>query len=128
MWVSLPDEDIIFVEQRTSPLHQDQIGLHEIGHILCRHDAESLGADYARQVMPDLDPNMVLRVLGRTSYDAPQEREAELVATLIGERIRPKPAGGTGFEGVHGGEAAAALRMLTKALGGKSDRGRNAAG
>jgi hypothetical protein len=120
VWVALADEDIIFIDQRTSSLHQEQIGLHEIGHILCRHDETATpAADFARILLPGLDPEMVQRVLGRTSYDTRQEQEAEMIATLLGERIRVRPDGSTGLEGVTGAEATDALRSLGIALGGK---------
>lgn len=69
MLIGLEHEDIIRGEQRTSALHQEHIALHEIGHILCGHDdaATGLGREEALRLMPSLDPDMVRRVLGRTS-------------------------------------------------------------
>jgi hypothetical protein len=69
MLIGLEHEDIILEEQRTSAPHQEHIALHEIGHILCGHDdaATGLGREEALRLMPSLDPDMVRRVLGRTS-------------------------------------------------------------
>ncbi len=125
MWISLADEDIIVIEQNTSSLHQEQIGLHEIGHILCDHgrrqeapgvpvDAAAPGRAEVHQLMPDLDPAMIRRVLGRSSYDLPQEREAEMVATLLGEAVRARATKGR----VKGPTAQGGLAKLTEALGG----------
>lgn len=118
MWVSLLDEDVIFVDQRTSALHQNQIALHEIAHIMCGHDgAAALHVDDFGQLLPNLDHAMVKRVLGRASYGYPQEREAELVATLLGTRLRPEPAdaGGGRADTIEDD----VLRKLVEALGGQ---------
>ncbi len=124
MWIALADEDIIVIEQNTSSLHQEQIGLHEIGHILCDHghreagttglDGLAPGRDEVHQLMPDLDPAMIQRVLGRSSYELPQEREAEMVATLLGERVRARATKGR----AKGPSAQGGLAKLTEALGG----------
>jgi hypothetical protein len=37
--------------------------------------------------MPDLDPAMVQAVLGRSVYSEVEEREAELIASLIMDRV-----------------------------------------
>jgi hypothetical protein len=120
MWVALAEEDIILIEAQTSALHHDQIGLHEIAHIICDHDnADSMRADSLGSLMPNLDPGMVRRVLGRASDDHPQEREAEMVATLLGERIRTRsaPAADRPLRPEEDNEV---LRKLARALGGKA--------
>jgi len=38
-------------------------------------------------LLPDLDPAVVRRMLGRTYYSVVEEQQAELVASLIHERI-----------------------------------------
>jgi hypothetical protein len=120
MWIAMADEDVIVIEQHTSSLHQDQIGLHEIGHILCDHHESGTGLARrdALRLLPSLDPQMVQRVLGRTSYDLPQEQEAEMVATLLGERIRGRNV----LPAVWAGDPRSAvdgLGKLTEALGGR---------
>lgn len=87
MWVATTDEDLIVYESRTSRPHQDHIILHELGHLLCGHQATPVtGREGTLLLLPDLDPAMVERVLGRTHYSAVEEREAELVASLILQR------------------------------------------
>ena len=88
MWVALPDADYVFFEQRTTPLHQRHIVLHELGHLISNHDAPPSMTDAAsRMLLPHLDPSMVRRMLGRTYYSAVEEQQAELIGTLIHERI-----------------------------------------
>ena len=86
----------MFYERRTTALHQRHIVLHELGHLVCNHDAPPAMTDAAsRMLLPHLDPAMVRRMLGRTYYSAVEEQQAEYVASLIHERISvwgPEPA------------------------------------
>ncbi len=85
MWVSTARADHIFHARGASALHQQNIILHEIGHMLCDHtlanDDNGLTA-----LLGDLDPEVVRRVLTRTRYSTPEEQEAEMVAVLIREQ------------------------------------------
>jgi hypothetical protein len=93
VWLSTETDDHIFYEQRTARLHQEHIVLHEIGHLLLDHRTVDLNDIVAQgALMPDLDPRMVRRLLGRTNYSAYQEREAEMLASVLGARVsRPDP-------------------------------------
>jgi hypothetical protein len=83
-WFSTGDFDAIFYEADTSPLHQEHIISHELGHILFGHGASAtIDADIARQLLPDLDPRLVRRLLCRTTYSAVEEQQAEIIASLI---------------------------------------------
>lgn len=90
--------DYILYPTNTTALHRRHILLHEVGHLLCGHTGSGAGADGAaidaaagRQLMPNLSPELVRRVLGRTTYTEVEEREAELVATLLAQRVvRPE--------------------------------------
>ena len=89
MCVPTGDFDAIFFEQDTSPLHQLLIIGHELGHLLAGHEAtEVLDADASRLLLPDLDPQLVQRSLGRSNYAADEEREAEMIGSLLLRRIR----------------------------------------
>ena len=95
MWIATDTVDYIFHARGTSPLHQQNIVLHEIGHMLCEHTG--LGAGIA-SMFSQLDPAMVERVLMRSGYPTPAEEEAELMAALILERagwpgVDPRPLG-----------------------------------
>jgi len=88
MWVATDDADYVFFERRTTPLHRRHIVLHELGHLICNHEAPPEMTDAAsRMLLPDLDPSVVRRMLGRTYYSVVEEQQAELVASLIHERI-----------------------------------------
>jgi hypothetical protein len=87
LWIGTDRADHVFFDPGTSPLHAEHIVLHELAHILSGH----AGADGAlARLFPDLDPDTVRRVLGRVSYTSAQEREAEMMASLIrGRSARP---------------------------------------
>lgn len=92
LWVVLDDEDVILHEAGTSEYHIDQIICHEIGHMVLGHDRSRSGDPHDdespeiqlyRRLLPDIDPETVLAVLGRMDYESDQEREAETFASLL---------------------------------------------
>ena len=88
LWLARESTDFVFYQQHTSPAHRDHIILHELCHLLCGHQAK-LGQGLPRQrLLPDLQSDTVQRVLSRATYSDDQEREAELLASLILERSR----------------------------------------
>jgi hypothetical protein len=93
VWVSAAERDFIFFEAYTSGLHQEHIKLHELGHLLSNHQTSAaLAPETSRLLLPNLDPAVVNRVLQRTHYTEHEEREAEMIASLILERAnRWKP-------------------------------------
>lgn len=92
LWVATPQVDYIFYESQTSRLHQEHIIAHELGHLLCDHRlTEVVGEEATRLVLPELDPEMVKRVLQRTHYSAAEEQEAEMIASLILQQANHRP-------------------------------------
>jgi hypothetical protein len=88
VWIGTDRADHVFYDPGTSPLHAEHIVLHELAHILSGHG----GVDGALgRLLPDLDPAAARRVLGRVSYTDRQEREAEMMASLIRGRSAPAP-------------------------------------
>ena len=86
--VSTNAADYIFYESQTSALHQEHIILHEVGHLLCEHRAATVSREEISELLlPDLDPSMIQRVLGRTCYPIWAEQEAEMIASLILARV-----------------------------------------
>lgn len=82
--VSTKTSDYIFYEAQTSTFHQEHIILHELGHLICEHHALSISREEVSQLLlPDLDPRMIQRVMGRTCYPMWAEQEAEMIASLI---------------------------------------------
>jgi hypothetical protein len=88
--------DYILYPTNTTALHRRHILLHEVGHLVWGHggaaadagaDGVAIDAAAGRQLMPNLSPELVRRVLGRTTYSEAEEREAELVASLLAQRV-----------------------------------------
>jgi hypothetical protein len=93
MWIHGERCDAIAYEQATTPLHQNHIALHEIGHLLCGHQAgDDLDGRHLRRLFPSLDAALVHRMLARTSYSTDEEQEAEMLASLILQRSGPPSA------------------------------------
>jgi hypothetical protein len=90
--VSTQAADYIFFEISTTALHQEHIVLHEIGHLLWGHETTLAVSEQAlRLLMPALDPRVVTCMLGRGECTGVAEQQAELVATLIMQRVARRP-------------------------------------
>jgi hypothetical protein len=85
-WIATAQADHIFYEQRTSKYHQEQIILHEIGHLLCGHSLHDVSESLLSDTGLSDDRKTVRGALLRTSYSTQQEKEAELVASMLLER------------------------------------------
>jgi hypothetical protein len=92
LWVALEDVHLFFYERVTSPLHQEQIVCHEAGHAVFEDDAANVLDDEELAGLLGLDPVMVRRVLGRTSYDDEVEQRAEVFGTMVVELAVHAPA------------------------------------
>ncbi|MYZ37866.1 MULTISPECIES: hypothetical protein [unclassified Streptomyces] len=85
VWLSQPDEESIFYQAETTPVHQDHIILHEIGHIIADHQDDGSTGEEFPGLGPDYPHDAVTRGFRRTCYTEEYELEAELVATIIQE-------------------------------------------
>ncbi|SHG94868.1 ImmA/IrrE family metallo-endopeptidase [Streptoalloteichus hindustanus] len=83
LWLGNPAADYIVYQSETTPTHQQHIIAHELGHMLAGHHSDEDDDEVWRELMPDIPPDRIRRALRRTSYDDQQEREAEVVATLL---------------------------------------------
>ncbi|MEU7908639.1 hypothetical protein [Actinoplanes sp. NPDC049118] len=94
LWISVPAADYVFYDPETSRLHAEHIVLHELGHMLSDHTTGiDVGGGTLARLVPDLDPRTVETILGRVSFTTTQEREAEMLASLIRARSGPEPVG-----------------------------------
>jgi hypothetical protein len=93
VYVGLDDVDYILVTDRPIPRQQrEHIILHEVAHILLAHDRPA-DADL-RALFPSIDPDMIRMMLARGGgYNTPQEREAEMLASLLRQRTDPNLTG-----------------------------------
>ncbi|GIJ45067.1 hypothetical protein Val02_19530 [Virgisporangium aliadipatigenens] len=108
-WVATHEADFILYEADTSRTHQEHIVAHELAHLICCHRGTvTLDEASARILFPDVDPQVVRDMLGRAAYTDDQEREAEVMASVLLERLsRPEPPPS---------EAEGALARITSSL------------
>ncbi|GAA4530344.1 hypothetical protein [Amycolatopsis samaneae] len=124
--------DYILYPTTTTALHRRHILLHEVGHLLCGHvgpaapGAAGAAIDVAasRALMPNLSPELVRRVLGRSTYGAVEEQEAELLASLIAQRVaRGEGTRGPARSDERDSDLAGGMARVDSLFGGKPRRG-----
>jgi len=101
VWLKGNQHDYVCFDSATSPVHQEAIIWHELAHMLLDHPGPIAGPETSRLLLPDLDPSLVARMLGRAAYADRLERQAEELASLLMldrteqlERMRsPRPDG-----------------------------------
>ncbi len=91
MWLSTDHADFVVYDAETSKHHQEHIIAHELGHMICGHQGSTTGGNETYSLLfPDLNPEIVSKILHRSRYFDIQEREAETMATVILDSIRPR--------------------------------------
>lgn len=88
LWLSTEEMgDFILHVPIASELHRLQVVLHELAHMILRHDL-SAGQSSAAQMFPDIPEGAVKKVLARGHRDDTLEHEAETLADLIASSMR----------------------------------------
>jgi hypothetical protein len=100
-WLPKPGLDLIVIDADASAWHRQIIGLHELMHILCDHKPDALRLTDA---LPDLGDAAFRHMLGRHGYSSEEEREAEMMGTLVLEiaEADPMPVHAQGMPGITG--------------------------
>ncbi|WP_410659755.1 hypothetical protein [Amycolatopsis sp. lyj-112] len=121
--------DYILYPTNTTALHRRHILLHEVGHLLCGHVGSDAGADgialdaaASKALMPNLSPELVRRVLGRTSYSAVEEQEAELLASLLAQRVARTAVRGSSNADESGSDLARGMARVDDLFGNRKRR------
>ncbi|PBC83669.1 MULTISPECIES: ImmA/IrrE family metallo-endopeptidase [unclassified Streptomyces] len=110
IWLATDSADIIVVEADITPFHQDHIIAHELAHVLCAHsDSSKPDPEGMALLFPHLDVQRVIEVMGRSAYSTEDEQAAEIVASLILERVTRPPRESTWA--VPSGDAATVARI-----------------
>ncbi|WP_189969022.1 hypothetical protein [Streptomyces violascens] len=85
--------DFIVVDSNASELTRLHSTMHELFHLWDEEPeaqdtsaSAETAAEAVRQLLPDLDPEAVRKVLARSHYDNPHERRAEAFATVMVQR------------------------------------------
>ncbi|MDX3584201.1 hypothetical protein [Streptomyces europaeiscabiei] len=107
MTILLEQELWICADQDTSAWHQAHVKLHELGHLLMGHEQEAAVTEEALTLWtPSLNTGVAMRHMGigpvfqrHHAYDKPAEMEAEIVASLLEERMSPNVASFSALQG-----------------------------
>ncbi|MFE4198101.1 hypothetical protein ACFRJ9_19780 [Paenarthrobacter sp. NPDC056912] len=100
LWLSTDAVEIILHAISPSGLHRQQFVLHELGHMVLRHDELAVPADYIEVLFPNLPAGLVSRVLARSSFSDDLEAAAESLADLFAAAIRNSAKEPRSFEWV----------------------------
>jgi len=78
----------------SSELHRRQCILHELSHMLLRHDESSLGDAELARFVPDIRLDVGDKLFGRTVFQDQAEIDAERLADRLASemRVRSQPA------------------------------------
>ncbi|MDQ0242447.1 hypothetical protein [Arthrobacter bambusae] len=93
VWLVCEDQDIVLHAKTKSDWHRQQIILHEFSHMILKHDLDGQSTALVKSLLPDLDPEQVLRALARSSYTDDAELAAEALADQLATRIINSDAG-----------------------------------
>ncbi|MFI5783665.1 hypothetical protein [Nocardia sp. NPDC051570] len=87
VWIARECDDVVVVQELATRSHRDHIVLHELAHILCEHEGETLpGYEPELPVLNGVaTEGATLRF--RSAYDTTSEREAELLAVAFAEQL-----------------------------------------
>ncbi len=80
IWLAAEDADYFFYQANTTRLHQDQIIIHEFGHLIAGHQMIGASLEGLAGGPSDDESDAALR---RTCYSDEREWEAEMLASLI---------------------------------------------
>ena len=102
LWLSTNTREIILHAPTPSVLHRQQFILHELGHMVLRHDEVVVSANYAETLFPNLPGEKVSRILGRSDFLDHIEAAAETLADLFAAAIRNSSIEPRSFERILG--------------------------
>ena len=94
LWLAGADVDQIFHARTRYETYRTQIVLHELAHMLLRHDELDPADSQAAVLFPDLP---VGRLLARSSFRLDIEEDAEHLAYTLAQIVEGRPRTVSGF-------------------------------
>lgn len=92
LWLATDTEDIILHASSDSALHREQFILHELAHILLKHDIIDESTGYVTDsVLSDFEDATVVKALARDGMNGKYELQAEHLADILAAHIRRRP-------------------------------------
>jgi hypothetical protein len=89
LWLATKTTDYVFYDAGISRSHAEIIVGHEFAHMLKEHRGNTAKSPFGSLggLITDIDPATVQLILGRTRYNDPEEFEAEMLGSLLQERV-----------------------------------------
>lgn len=87
LWLATEDHDLVLHAPSDSRLHQQQFILHELAHMILRHDLSEM-VFTPRTLLPHIGHHGVVKALARDTIDDAYELEAEALADELATAIR----------------------------------------
>lgn len=100
LWVPLPTIEMVFHAVPHSPLHRQQLILHELSHMLLRHDEQDEVSWRGTQIFQEISGEFVEKALARGDFQSDMEVTAEYLADLLAAALRQSPREIHSFEEV----------------------------
>lgn len=97
--MSSETHDVIWVDPTTRGVHRDKIITHECGHIINGDEPKHLDIETLVEIavggFKHLSPELVQAALARTSYNTPEEQQAESFSTWFTARSEDRRTNST---------------------------------
>ncbi|WMY80061.1 hypothetical protein [Citricoccus sp. I39-566] len=88
LWVPREDVDVVYHSVTRGRLHRQQMVLHEIAHMILRHDEAKEATWQGISVFREISGEVVQRALARGDFRCDLEVTAEYLADLLAAAIR----------------------------------------
>jgi len=88
LWIPREHVDVVYHSVTRGELHRQQMILHELSHMILRHDEEKGATWQGIKVFHELSGEMVAKALTRGDFRSDLEATAEYLADLLAGAIR----------------------------------------
>lgn len=88
LWIPRDDVDVVYHSVTRGPLHRQQMILHEISHMILRHDEVDGATWQGIKVFQQLSGEVVSKALARGDFRSDLEATAEHLADLLASALR----------------------------------------
>lgn len=88
LWIPREEKEVIYHSTTSSPLHRQQMVLHELSHMVLSHDEIDGVSKNGVHVFKALSGELVTRALARGDFRSDQELAAEYLADFLASALR----------------------------------------
>ena len=98
LWIPRPQADVVYHSPARGVLHRQQMILHELAHMILRHDEDEAAAWQGIGIFRDLSGEVVAKALARGDFRSEAEIAAEYLADLLAAALREPTREILGYE------------------------------